>query len=257
MQSDEDGKQNLCTGHGLSVRRKEEGQMNQPTEETTVCEKQNASARRPLRKRRAVCGVFLALLALLAVPVLAWLYIHRSVETMAKVNMPYAIRIGAGDAQDVQQLELGNIDVSGEQRSKDVMFCVYSDQQEKAYDLQLAHTTNIGFTYTIYKASMDVSGGIRDQAGNAYQIDKALKGSYLNKDEKGYADMTYHEKTYGTYRAVQKSAEPLYWKTEKEEILPKTGNGNGLYVNYYILHISWDETVRNNKETDMIYLMAG
>lgn len=255
MQSDEDGKQSLCTGHGLSVRRKEEGQMNQPTEETTVCEKQNASAQRLLRKRRAVCGVFLALLALLAVPVLAWLYIHRSVETMARVNMPYAIRIGAGNAQDVQQLELGNIDVSGEQRSKDVVFCVYSDQQEKAYDLQLAHTTNIGFTYTIYKASMNASGRIRDQAGNTYQMGEPLNGSYLNKGENGYADTTYHEKTYGTYQVVQKSAEPLYWKTEKEEILPETGNG--LYVNYYILHISWDETVRNNKETDMIYLMAG
>ena len=29
------------------------------------------------------------------------------------------------------------------------------------------------------------------------------------------------------------------------------------YVNYYILRIKWNENVKNNKETDMIYIMVG
>ena len=57
---------------------------------------------------------------------------------------------------------------------------------------------------------------------------------------------------------MQQAAEPLYWKSNAQETLPeKKEKSEEFYVNYYILHISWDETVQNNKETDMIYLMAG
>ena len=44
-----------------------------------------------------------------------------------------------------------------------------------------------------------------------------------------------------------------------KEVLPDKDkkDDTGYYVNYYILHISWDENVKNNKETDMIYIMAG
>lgn len=213
------------------------------------------------QKKRAVLAVVIALLALLAVPVLAWLYMQRSIETITKINMPYALRIGAGDTQDIKQLELSNIDVSGGE-GKDVVFCVYSSEAGKNYHLQLAHTTNIGFKYQIYKAAMADGEGTDESIrylGKQYTKREALKGKYLNQNEDGYATNTYHEKTYGKYGAenVQKSAEPLYWRTTNEEILPKTEDSTGYYVNYYILHISWDSTVQNNKETDMIYLMAG
>lgn len=83
----------------------------------------------------------------------------------------------------------------------------------------------------------------------------------LNKEtESNYATNAYHEKTYEKYGNVQISAEPLYWKTASQEKLPdekQKPDKNGNYVNYYILHITWDETVQNNKETDMIYIMAG
>ena len=96
-------------------------------------------------KNRAVFAAVLAALALLAVPVLAWLYMQRSMETITKINMPNALLIGAGDAKPIQQLELGNIDASETNKSKDVVFCVYSEKPGLSYYLQLAHTTNIGF----------------------------------------------------------------------------------------------------------------
>lgn len=77
--------------------------------------------------------------------------------------MPNALLIGAGDAKPIQQLELSNIDVSGAQKYKDVVFCVYSTKPGLAYHLQLAHTTNIGFSYEIDKASIEtdaVNGSI-------------------------------------------------------------------------------------------------
>ena len=94
--------------------------------------------------------------------------------------------------------------------------------------------------------------------GKQYIKGELLTGSYLNKDENSdNATDKYHEITYDKYNNVQKSAEPLYWKTTNQETLPENKDDTTHYVNYYILHISWDENVQNNKETDMIYLMAG
>ena len=217
------------------------------------------------QKNRAVFAAVLAALALLAVPVLAWLYMQRSMETITKINMPNALLIGAGDAKPIQQLELGNIDASETNRYKDVVFCVYSEKRSLNYYLQLAHTTNIGFNYQIYKAELRDDGEL-NYLDKKYRKGVLLVGNYLNEDSKpGYANDAYHATTYpnsngnqsGSYNNVQKSAEPLYWKSTSKEILPDKKDTTGYYVNYYILHITWNETVKNNKETDMIYIMGG
>lgn len=181
---------------------------------------------------------------------------------MTKINEPHILSIKAGDMQDIEQLELGTIDVSGEQKYKDVVFCVYSEKAGQLYYLQLAHTTNIGFTYTIYKASKTDSAGIT-YLGEHFKQGEVLSGKYLNMDDDGkHATKAYHATTYPAegsqfYDKVQQSAEPLYWKSANQEALPQGSKTDSGYVNYYILRISWDETVQNNKETDMIYLMAG
>lgn len=232
--------------------------MNQPMDEPQKNTGQKKDSILSVRKRRAVISVIIAALLLLTIPVLAWFYRQRSMETMTKINLPYALRIGAGNTQPIQQLELSNIDVS-KKKYEDVVFCVYSQGANEKYYLQLAHTTNIGFHYKIYKASVQQDGAI-SYLGNQYSQDAALAGKYLNVDsDSKYATDQYHETTYGNYDKVkvQQSAEPLYWRSDKQEILPGKANANALYVNYYILRISWDDTVQNNKETDMIYLMAG
>lgn len=231
--------------------------MNQPVEEQQDCIKEKKTGSWSSRKKCSAVAVIAAALALLAVPVLAWLYLQRSMETMAKINMPYAVRIGAGDTQPIQQLELSNIDVSAKEKSKDVVFCVYSSEEGKEYYLHLAHTTNIGFQYEIYKASKDEEGEI-SYLGKKYKKGEFLKGAYLNQNTNtGYATEKYHEATYGNYHKVQTAAEPLYWKSTGKEKLPAEKADKEYYVNYYILHITWGDTVQNNKETDMIYLMAG
>lgn len=230
--------------------------MNQPIDEPQKNIGQKKDSTLSVRKRRAVISVIIAVLVLLTIPVLAWFSRQRSMETMAQINLPYALRIGAGNTQPIQQLELSNIDVS-KKKSEDVVFCVYSQGANETYYLQLAHTTNIGFQYTIYKASVQQNGEI-SYLGNQYSQGEKLAGNYLNVDAaRKYATDQYHETTYGNYAKVQQSAEPLYWRSDKRETLPGKANDNALYVNYYILHISWDDTVQNNKETDMIYLMAG
>ena len=236
--------------------------MNQSVEGQQDC-KENRTRKKPDRKKRVILAVAAAVLALLVIPVVAWLYIQRSMETMTKINEPHILSIKAGDMQDIEQLELGTIDVSGEQKYKDVVFCVYSERPSKSYDLQLAHTTNIGFTYEIYTATLADSNASTDVVeclGKKYKKGAQLPGSYLNIDENNrYATEAYHKETYGEYAKtyVQQSAEPLYWKTTSQETLPDNEDDTGYYVNYYILHITWGDDVQNNKETDMIYLMAG
>ena len=215
------------------------------------------------KKTWAVTAIAMALLALLIVPVFGWMYMERSMETMTKINIPYALKLGAGNTRPIQELELSNIDVSGEQKYKDIVFCVYSSQENREYDLQLAHTSNIGFTYNIYHAAKDENGSVNYLKEN-YSQGAELKGRYLNKQaDSKYATYEFHEKTYGSYSNVQKSAEPLYWKTTEKQTLNKTTSAittidkdTYYYVDYYILRISWDDTVQNNKETDIIYIMA-
>ena len=235
--------------------------MSQSAEEQQEHRKQKKDWKQERRKRRAIWAVVSAALVLLAVPVLAWLYMQRSMETITEIKKPEILSIKAGDMQDIEQLELGTIDVSGDQRSKDVVFCVYSAEAGKSYYLQLAHTTNIGFTYSIYRASMAAKGGdIITYLGKQYAKDDLLSGKYLNlAEDKKHATKDYHATTYETYDNVQQAAEPLYWKSDEQETLPDRQQDatEEFYVNYYILHISWDKTVQNNKETDMIYLMAG
>ena len=232
-----------------------EGSMKQHAEDLQICMKHGRSRCLAKRNERAV-AVVVAALALLVVPVLAWLYMQRSMETITKINMPYSLFIGAGDAKPIQQLELSDIDVSGGAGAKDVVFCVYGTKKEKKYYLQMAHTTNIGFNYEIYGASRDEKGDI-NYLGKQYKIGKNLSGKYLNKNTNGHATDAYHETTYKKYENVQTAAEPLYWKTDDKEILPKEQDDTKYYVNYYVLRISWNATVQNNKETDMIYLMVG
>ena len=232
--------------------------MSQSAEEQQEHRKQKKDWKQERRKRRAIWAVASAALVLLAVPVLAWLYMQRSMETITEIKKPEILSIKAGDMQDIEKLELGTIDVSGDQKSKDVVFCVYSAEQGKRYYLQLAHTTNIGFTYSISKALPDAGGDIT-YLGKQYKKGELLQGEYLNLAADGkHATQAYHNITYEKYNNVQQAAEPLYWKSNAQETLPeKKDASEEFYVNYYILYISWDETVQNNKETDMIYLMAG
>ena len=161
--------------------------MDQQTEKLQDSEKKVSQKSWSARKKRAILAVIAAALALLVIPVFAWLYMQRSMETITKVNMPYALLIGAGDAKPIQQLELSNIDVSGTQKYKDVVFCVYSEKPSKSYYLQLAHTTNIGFKYEIYKASRPAAYASAEDVvsylGKQYKKENLLAGSYLNKDK--------------------------------------------------------------------------
>ena len=197
------------------------------------------------------------------VTVYAWFTNQRKLATVTRVNAPSALVIGAGAKESSMNIDMGSINVEDESRKKYFVFSVYSDNSVEKYKLQLAHTTNIDFVYTIYKAdeSMSSQGSDSveyiDESGNAHYYTKngdALSGSYLNASGK-IANSSLHDKSYDEYNKVQKNAEPLYWQTTNE--IQPTNNSLSGFLDYYILEISWNEGVSNNKETDMVYLTVG
>jgi hypothetical protein len=224
---------------------------------------------RKLEKLQFIIASLLTVLLAVMLVSLAWYYHQRGLQTATEIHTPYQLYITAGHQEDVTNLSLGEIDVTSG-TSKDYVFCVYGTSSVKTIVLQLAHTTNIPFSYTISRAEEMESQPSESyvvytgEDGKEYYYKKGsvVQGNYLNLDEDtGSVTNQYHDLTYGDgiqddgYQNVQENAEPLYWQGT-DETVQKDGTTD--FYNYYILTISWAEgTVKNNKETDIVYLMAG
>ena len=100
-------------------------------------------------------------------------------ETMTQINLPYALRIGAGNTQPIQQLELSNIDVS--KRSMKMWSSVYTVR---------ARMKSIICSWRIRRISDFIIQYIKllcgkteiSYLGNQYSQGEELAGKYLNVD---------------------------------------------------------------------------
>ncbi|MGN0115424.1 MAG: hypothetical protein ACI396_08850 [Acutalibacteraceae bacterium] len=217
------------------------------------------------RKIMLSTAIIITLLLVACASVYAWFSNQRSLATMTKVQSPVTLTIGAGNKEDSKYIDLGGIDVEGENTSKDFVFCVQSASANGNYKIQLAHTTNIAFTYKIYSAKE-----VADPSGDSvvtyyselenkdfyYKKGTEISGAYLNQDaDSKIANSVKHTDTYGAYNNVQKNAEPLYWQNSTPIKPASSENG---FVDYYILEVNWvKDSVKNDKETDMVYISAG
>lgn len=203
------------------------------------------------------------ILALIATAVLAvmvgtqaWLTYVRRLETAASVDMPNLI-IQGPDGLDTAPIELGDIDVFKD-RSQQYVFSIVAINATN-YRLQLAHTTNIPLTYRIYRAEMKdtaiTPGPDEIPVGEhtyCYDRSKPLSGEYLNLKQSNpqKADDTKLGASYGNYGNVHQDAKPLYWESK-----PAVQVINTTYErHYYVLDVSWNGGLMNNKETDIVYL---
>ena len=228
------------------------------------------------RKSKIIYTVLLlCLLGVAAGLTYAWFRQSYSLSTVAKIKASIRLDLAAGNGEDASRFQIGTVDTTGEGvTSKDYVVAVKKDKPTN-YILQIGHTTNIPFTYTLYKATEDNSGTViyvgADNITHKYKkSDTEIKGKYLNKisDDKILANSTgtYHEQTYESYSKIQENAEPLYWQSNDTTL----GTGTDL-IDYYILTVSWakrpagqheDETNDKyryiddieDKETDIVYI---
>ena len=231
-------------------------------------------------KRKSKIIYIVLLLCLLGVAAgltYAWFRQSYSLSTVAKIKASIRLDLAAGNGEDASRFQIGTVDTTGDSvTSKDYKDYVIAVKKDKPtnYILQIGHTTNIPFTYTLYKATEDNSGTViyvgADNITHKYKkSDTEINGKYLNKKSEDIilANDKYHSQTYGDDKAkyVQENAEPLYWKSNDTTL----GTGTDL-VDYYILTVSWEkrgsEQTKNDddkykyiddiedKETDIVYI---
>ena len=242
------------------------------------------------KKIQLIIASFLTLIIVISLPTLAWFSNRRQVATVAKINSPATLYINAGKAEDIIQLKLSDIDVGDgtEGDSEKFVFCVEGEDVTN-YRLQISRTTNINFTYTLYKAHTDPNAFAKDENHAEYTAVNGSKvyyvkaqnltsenGIYINADGPTVSGRTigstgYEVKSYGTNDKRQRFAEPLYWQTENSINAKADDNGTSYdeyediygeendkkFLNFYILEVTWTAgSVSNDKETDIIYITA-
>ncbi|MFW5556175.1 MAG: hypothetical protein ACOCN3_14615 [Roseburia inulinivorans] len=190
----------------------------------------------------------------------AWLVNRANIATLFTVSKPSIIAVKGPNGEEMAQLDLSYTDADKDKNGKVTIrrvISVVSDQSE--HKIEIAHTTNLkGLNFEVHMAT-DVT---KDSATGqyAYTISKQISGEYLNRDKDkskngyNYADSSKHSFNYSDYQNVQSHAEPLYWlETSATEVTAK--NTDGLFLQNYVITISWIET-GSTKETDLFYVLA-
>ncbi len=219
--------------------------------------------------------LLLCLLGVAAGLTYAWFRQSYSLSTVAKIKASIRLDLAAGNGEDVSRFQIGTVDTTGEVvTSKDYVIAVKKDKPTN-YILQIGHTTNIPFTYTLYKAGNRTENDnnvvyVGEKGTFYYKKVAVVSGDYLNKEKNEnniiLANDTYHEQTYGCYSKIQENAEPLYWQSTDT-----LGDTKDSLIDYYILTVSWakrpagqtkDKTNDKykyiddieDKETDIVYI---
>mgnify|MGYP004505664887 CR=1 FL=1 len=227
-------------------------------------------------KRKSKIIYIVLLLCLLGVAAgltYAWFRQSYSLSTVAKIKASIRLDLAAGNGEDASRFQIGTVDTTGDGVThKDYVIAVKKDKQAN-YILQIGHTTNIPFTYTLYKAGSGTENDnnvvyVGEKETFYYKKGTVVSGKYLNKKSEDIilanSTGTYHEQTYESYSNIQENAEPLYWHSTDA-----LGSGTDS-VDYYILTVSWkkrgsEQTKSDDdkyqyiddiedKETDIVYI---
>ena len=257
-----------------------------------------------MQKAEVVIASMLTVLLFVGFPALAWFAHSTNLKTITKVKDPGEIVIRAGksdqneaDADPAVNFELKDINIENIAKGETErhVFSVKPGDYNPQYDLILAHTTNIPFVYTIYKAEYVDSAALSEMSEadkkdkiavytpigetvevNYKKVGTALSMSVLNDDSASATTYgrtlalrsgTHYDYTYITGDDPEVYAVPIYSKTTYPISHPE--NSADTY-DYFILEITWDSSANttdgfkysnwneadNNKETDMIYITA-
>lgn len=252
-----------------------------------------------LKKIQIITATVVSILVAISAVTYGWFSWQSGLTSVVKVKNPSKIHILAGNTEAVENINIGNINLndlnSGDRivhtsdgeitgYSKQYVFSVCSENDDYGiaegykYYIQLGHTTNLDFTYKLYRVSgkaVEVTGEISDE-----QLGQVLTGElteYLSEDKK--TEYLYkkgeavglevidvdEEKTYGDFTDVQYQAVPEYSKTAAIEPYKFTEADSEYsewyFTDYYILEVYWDygvgdKTPPATKETDSVYLVV-
>ena len=176
----------------------------------------NFKAMSKVQKTEFIIASFLTILLLAGFPIYAWFANLKNLETITKIQEPGDIIIRAGkngsasttdEADSIINFEMKDLDIKSIADSLDAdgevvagkpkrfVFSVKPGDYNRNYDLQIAHTTNIPLTYTLYKAS---AVDKKDIPSDQEEIDTAVEGNewavYQPKSSTDENDINYYQK---------------------------------------------------------------
>ena len=237
--------------------------------------------------------LIIAILCTMAVPAFAWFVYQDRIETFSKIKEPPSINLASGGDDPALYISLENIDVS----KSTVKYIVFSVEPGKysAYDIQLSHTTNIPFTYKLYRIQEDEYGMIEyidhtrdvnaEETTIKYKIMTMPEGTAawkvelkdINPDKKTTGrtlgvenDLNkYNRKNYADTDNVNQYVKPIYSVARRIPQLNENEDGSSAR-DYFAIKITWTQGANNltesdtnywnnaynNKETDLIYISA-
>lgn len=99
----------------------------------------------------------------------AWFAYQDRIEALSKVKEPPSINLASGGEDPALYISLENIDVNTTNHEKYVVFSVEPGKYS-AYDIQLTHTTNIPFTYELYRVRQDNENGTIEYTDHSIDI---------------------------------------------------------------------------------------
>lgn len=228
----------------------------------------------------------LALIWTTAIPVYAWFAFQERIEAFTKVKEPPSINLASGGDDPALYISLENIDVT----SGSGKYIVFSIEPGKysAYDIQLSHTTNIPFTYELYRVKEDDNGSIEyiDHSRNVNpltgeNVETTLHYSVMtdynysttrtniangkvnlqdiNPDDNSpgrilgdESDLNQSRKNYVTGDTVNQYVKPLYSVARK---IPQLSDGEdgSAERDYFAIKILWTQGATNMTEANQDY----
>ena len=171
---------------------------------------------------------------------LAWLSYIRNLQTASLIEKPDIV-IEGPNGEETDYLQLGDIDVT-KGTGREYVFRIVTGKAS-SFRIQLAYTTNLPLSYSIYPASKtnteNYDNTVTHGTDTYYYGNTPIQGTARKNDK------TFNATYDGTDR-VQSAANPTYWQSELVNQQSTRA--------YYVLSVSWPNDLKNNKETDMIYL---
>lgn len=237
--------------------------------------------------------LLIALICTIAIPIYAWFAYQNKIEALTKIKEPPSINLASGGDDPALYVSLENIDVTAGS-DKYVVFSIEPGKYT-AYDIQLTHTTNIPFTYQLYRVKEDENGTIEytdhtrvegEETELKYSIITTATGTTageitltdINPDDRSTGRYLGDEndldlmnrRNYDTANDnVNQYVKPLYSVARRIPQLNESDDGS-IDRDYFAIKISWTQGASNltessaeywnyafnNKETDLIYISA-
>ncbi len=208
------------------------------------------------KKLQLTVAIALTLLVVVGYPTYSWFKYQRQIERFEKISTPNSLYITAARREDSKYIEVGGVDVMaywkdssgnslGRVTYQDYVFSVAGDYTT-SYTLQLAHTTNNNYTYTIYEADVtnvdpSLSGRIIGRDYVEYKITNDFDPEILSEisAKPAYSGLSVGDKLY-YYPKVEDDG---VTKISLNATNPTEGNANNVVPTEYTIG---GETVKYN-----------